>query len=37
VKFLGRLPDEMIEEHIWPRLLVLPPRDGTGKLLRTLT
>jgi hypothetical protein len=37
VKFLDRLPNEMIERHIWPRLLVLPPFDSAGKLLRTLT
>jgi hypothetical protein len=36
-KFLDELPDELIETFIWPRLLVLPPRDEAGVLLRTLT
>jgi hypothetical protein len=36
-KFLDGVPDELINEHIWPRLFVLPPVDDDGRLKRTLT
>lgn len=36
-KFLDKLPDELIEECIWPRLLVLPPINSAGMCEGTLT
>jgi hypothetical protein len=35
-KFMDRILDELIEQHIWPRLFVLPPANGDNKLVRTL-
>ena len=36
-KFLDRLPDELIERCIWPRLLILPPVNDAGRCIRPLT
>jgi hypothetical protein len=36
-KFLDGVPDELINQHIWPRLFELPPVVGVGKLVRILT
>jgi hypothetical protein len=36
-KFLDKLPDELIEKCVWPRLLVLPPMNSAGMCERTLT
>lgn len=36
-KFLDGVPDELINQHIWPRLFQLPLVNDIGKLVRTLT
>lgn len=35
-KFLDGIPDDLVERFIWPKLLLPPPQDDTGKYLRTL-
>lgn len=36
-KFLDDIPDDLVEKFIWPKLLLPPPQDDTGKYLCTLT
>jgi hypothetical protein len=36
-KFLDGVPDELINQHIWPRLFELLPVNSVGKLVRPLT
>ena len=35
--FLDDIPDDLVEKFIWPKLLLPPLQDDTGKYLRTLT